>query len=95
MSQSPERKAQAQVRIVNRSGLHARPAAVFHDLANTFQAELKVLKDGLQADGKSLIEILSLGAERGTKVMIRAEGEDAEAAVRALVSLVKSGFGER
>ncbi len=95
MSRPRQRIAEVQVRIRNRSGLHARPAAVFHDLANTFRAEVTVLKDGLRADGKSLIEILSLGAERGAEVMIRAEGEDAEAAVQALVSLIQSGFGEK
>jgi len=95
MSRARQRRAEARVTVRNRSGLHARPAAVFHDLANTFRAEVRVLKDGMQADGKSLIEILSLGAERGAEVMIRAEGEDAEAAVQALASLIQNGFGEK
>ncbi len=90
-----ETRVEARVTIVNTTGLHARPAADLHDLANSFKADIRMVQAELEADGKSLIEILSLGAQQGTEVLIQAEGEDAEAAVQALVALVRNGFGEQ
>jgi len=80
--------------IVNRLGLHARPAAEFVKVANRFQAHILVRKDELEVNGKSIMGMMMLAAECGSALLIRAEGDDAEAAVAALLALVAAGFGE-
>lgn len=85
-----ERTAQ----IVNRLGLHARPAAEFVKLAGRFTAKISVEKDGMTVNGKSIMGVLMLAAEHGSELRIRGEGQDAQAAVDALVSLVNRGFEE-
>jgi phosphocarrier protein len=82
------------VQIVNRLGLHARPAAEFVKLAGRFRAEIRVEKEGLEVDGKSIMGVLMLAAEHGSQLIIRAEGTDAEDALAALVELVDGGFYE-
>jgi phosphocarrier protein len=82
------------VLIVNPLGLHARPAAQFVKLANTFASEIEVLKDGDPVNGKSIMGVMILAAECGSSVTVRASGSDEAAAVAALVELVSSGFGE-
>jgi phosphocarrier protein HPr len=82
------------VRIVNRLGLHARPAAEFVKLAGRYDAEIRVEKEGLEVDGKSIMGVLMLAAEHGSELIIRAEGKDAESALGALVELVDGGFHE-
>lgn len=85
--------------IVNPQGLHARPAMVFAETANQFTSEVKVMRptfteDCCEVDGKSLIQMISLEATAGATLRIRAEGDDADAAVAELAKLVESGFGE-
>lgn len=80
--------------IVNPLGLHARPAAQFVKLANTFASEIEVLKDSVPVNGKSIMGVMILAAECGSHITIRAKGSDEAAAVAALVELVSSGFGE-
>ncbi len=82
------------VMIVNVYGLHARPAAEFVKLANRFRSEILVKKGDLEVNGKSIMGVMMLAAEKGSQLAIRASGEDAEEAVRALVKLVADGFGE-
>ena len=82
------------VEIVNRAGLHARPASELVRLAGGFRSEILLEKDGLEVNGKSIMGVLMLAAECGSKLRIRAEGEDAEAALEALSGLVKKGFEE-
>lgn len=82
------------VEIVNELGLHARPAALFVRQASKFNADIKIVKDGREADGKSILDIMMLTARKGSNISIRAKGEDAEAAVKALSHLVRSGFHE-
>lgn len=82
------------VTIRNRFGLHARPAAELVKLATRFRADVYVRKDELEVNGKSIMGIMMLAAEHGSSVTIRAEGEDAAAAVDALATLVESRFGE-
>jgi phosphocarrier protein HPr len=84
-----------QVQIANRLGLHARAAARFVQTAAGFEAKITAGRDGRVMDGKSILGILLLGASRGTTIEITADGEDEEAAVKALVELVESRFGER
>jgi len=83
-----------EVRIVNRLGMHARPAAEFVKVASRFQARVNVVKDGLSVDGKSIMGVLMLAAERGSTLVISAAGDDAPAAAEALRALVADGFGE-
>jgi phosphocarrier protein HPr len=86
--------AERSVRIGNRYGMHARPAAEFVKLAGTFRADILVRKDELEVNGKSIMGIMMLAAEFGSQIMIRAAGADAPAAVDALVALVERRFGE-
>ena len=82
------------VRIVNKYGLHARPAAEFVKLANKFSAEVWVSKDDVVVSGKSIMGVMMLAAEYDSVITIRSVGEDAERAVDALSQLVSSRFGE-
>ncbi len=82
------------VRIVNSLGLHARPAAAFVKLAGRRQCHILVRKDELEVNGKSIMGMMMLAAECGSDLVIRADGEDAEAAVEELAALVAGGFGE-
>ena len=81
-------------RIVNPLGMHARPAAEFVKLAGRFESEIRVEKQGLEVNGKSIMGVLMLAAERGSELTIRGEGPDASEAVDALAALVGSGFGD-
>jgi phosphocarrier protein len=81
-------------RIVNPLGLHARPAAEFVKTASRFRSEISVKKDEDYVNGKSILGVMTIAAEFGSELTIRAEGDDAEAAVAALVDLVARGFGE-
>lgn len=85
---------EATVRIVNAAGMHARPASEFVKLAATYLSEIRVEKDGLEVNGKSIMGVLMLAAERGSSLTIRAEGDDAPTALEALCGLVDRGFEE-
>lgn len=82
------------VEIVNAAGLHARPASELVKLAGTFRSEVRLEKDGLEVNGKSIMGVLMLAAEKGSQLKIRAEGEDADAALASLRELVARGFAE-
>ena len=82
------------VTVVNQLGMHARAAAKFVHLATKFQARVRVARDRREMDGKSIMGILLLAAARGSVITISADGADEGDAVRALVELVQSGFGE-
>ncbi len=86
--------AERIVAIVNPLGLHARPAAEFVKLASSYQSEITVQKDGMVVNGKSIMGVMTLAAECGSKLTIRAEGKDAEQALVALVALVENGFSQ-
>jgi phosphocarrier protein len=86
--------AERVVEIVNPLGLHARPAAEFVKLASGFAAEIHVEKDGMVVNGKSIMGVMTLAAECGSALTIRAEGGDADAAADALADLVRRGFNE-
>ncbi len=92
MSESSQE--QREVRIVNRAGMHARPAAEFVRLAGSFVAEITVSKDGLEVNGKSIMGVLMLAAEQGSTLRLVAEGKDAPEALDALADLVNRGFEE-
>jgi len=87
-------EAERTVTIVNKHGLHARPAAEFVKLAGKFRADIFVRKDDLEVNGKSIMGMMMLAAECGTAITIRASGVDATAAVDSLAELIAQRFGE-
>jgi phosphocarrier protein HPr len=86
----PERR----VTIVNELGLHARAAAKFVKLAQTFPSAVKVSRDGQQVSGASILGLMMLAAGPGDDIDIATDGADAEAALAALADLVARGFDE-
>lgn len=80
--------------IVNSLGMHARPAAQVVRLAATFKSLIELEHDGQVVNGKSIMGVMTLAAECGANVKVRADGDDAEAAVDALIALIARGFGE-
>ncbi len=74
--------------IVPEAGLHARPAAKFVKEAKSYSSDIVVVKDGMEVSAKSSLRLMTLGAKHGDTVTVRAEGEDEEAAVEALVAIL-------
>ncbi len=83
-----------KVKILNRLGLHARPAALLVRTAGKFRSEIMLLKNGLQVDGKSILGVMMLAAECGSEITIQATGSDSEAAAGAIAALIESKFEE-
>ena len=86
--------AERTVTIVNKVGLHARPAAQIVKLASRFKSDITLSRDDLEVNGKSIMGVMMLAAERGTELLLRADGPDADAALDALAQLIADGFGE-
>jgi len=86
--------AEREFDIRNRLGLHARAAAQLVRLANQFSSEIQVVKDGVEVNGKSIMGVLMLAAPKDTRVLVRASGADAEAALEAIGALIDRKFGE-
>lgn len=86
--------ATRRVVIVNPQGLHARPAHALVTVASRFASDIQLIRDGEVADAKSILSLLTLAAESGAELTIRANGTDAREAVDALESLIANGFGE-
>lgn len=82
------------VTIMNRAGLHTRPAAALVKTAAKFRSEFTICKDGMEINGKSIIGVMTLAAEQGSQLMLRFEGEDEHDAKNAVVSLFERGFDE-
>jgi len=89
-----EGTVQKMVKLVNPQGFHARPAHLFTKLASQYRAHVEILKGNEIINGKSILDLLTLGAVNGTTLCLRAIGDDAQAAVDALSELIESGFGE-
>ena len=83
-------KLRKKIVVKNKLGLHARPAALFVQRANKFDSQITVEKDSERVNGKSIMGILMLGVERGSSIIIEAEGEDAQMAIADLERLVGS-----
>ena len=83
-----------EAQVSNRMGLHARAAARFVHLANTFDSRITVSKGSTRVDGKSILGLLTLAASKGTRLQLVADGEDEQQAVEQLAQLVRSGFDE-
>ena len=75
--------------VANRLGLHARPAAELAKTANRFECLIQIAKDGMWVNAKSILGVMTLAAERGSELLVKAEGADAQAAVDAIVELIK------
>ncbi len=87
-------KCNVTVKILNRVGMHARPAMAFVDMANTFESVVTVRKKSQAVDGKSIMQMMMLAATQGTELELVAEGPDAEKAIKALTDLVNRHFDE-
>ena len=83
------------VLVQNAHGIHARPAAEIVKVAGQFRANITIIRDDLEVNGKSIMGVMMLAAECGATVLIRADGDDADAAVDALAGVIVSKFGER
>lgn len=83
-----------KVVVTNTNGLHARPAFLFVNLCTTFTSEILLTVDGRTSNGKHILDVMSLGAAKDTEILLEITGEDAEAAMQALVALVNGGFEE-
>jgi phosphocarrier protein len=83
-----------ELTIINKQGIHARPAALFVKTANQFSCDILVEKDGETVNGKSLIGLLMLAAGSGSKLKVHAEGADAQAAIGEIEKLIKRKFDE-
>ncbi|MGH7569764.1 MAG: HPr family phosphocarrier protein [Gemmatimonadales bacterium] len=83
-----------EAKVVNPLGMHARPAAAFVKVAGRFKAAVEVRKDELAVNGKSIMGVMMLAAECGSFLVIKTDGEDAEATMEALLALVADGFHE-
>ncbi len=84
-----------QIAIRNKLGLHARAAVKFVNLSNRFVASVKIVKDGSEIDGKSILGILTLAATQGSEITLRVSGKDEEAALKALSDLINNRFDEK
>jgi len=80
--------------IQNRLGIHARPAALFAKTASQYTCDIRVEKDGLDVNGKSIMGIMMLAAAQGNVIQILADGRDEDAAIRALSRIIRDKFGE-
>ena len=83
-----------EVQIENRLGLHARPAAEVVKTAAKFQSDITICRDDLEVNGKSIMGVMMLAAEHGSRITLRADGPDEEQAVDALSELIASKFRE-
>ena len=88
------KEVELKIQIMNELGMHARAATKFVQTANKFGSTITVEKDGQQVNGKSIMGVLMLVAAKGTWITVRAQGDDSDAALAALVALVKDKFGE-
>lgn len=82
------------LKIANKHGLHARPAAHLVKIAGKFASEIKILKDGLEVNGKSIMGVMMLAAEPGSEIIIQIDGSDELNAMEALKELIAQNFYE-
>ena len=84
----------SEVKVINRAGIHTRPAASLVKLASEYKSEIQILRDSFVINAKSIIGVMTLAAEQGSILKIKAEGVDETEAVSAIVKLIQEGFGE-
>ncbi len=83
-----------KLQITNDVGLHARPAALFIQTAQSFQSDIHIKYGDQEGNAKSLLSVLGLGVGKGSEILVEARGEDADQALEALSALVENNFGE-
>ncbi|SEG53948.1 HPr family phosphocarrier protein [Marinobacterium lutimaris] len=83
-----------QLTIINKLGLHARAAAKLINTTGHFSSEIKIVKDGREVDGKSIMAVMMLAASKGTDLIFRISGEDEDAAIEAIETLINNRFDE-
>ncbi len=86
----PERTVQ----VVNEAGIHARPAAEIVKTSARVRAEVTIARDDLEVNAKSIMGVMMLAAECGSTVILKGEGDDAQAAIDAIAAVITAGFGE-
>ncbi len=86
--------AEREVTIVNKLGIHARPAAEIVKTCAKFKSAITIIRDELEVNAKSIMGVMMLAAEQGAKITLRAEGPDEDAALDALAALIAGKFGE-
>ena len=91
---APAQKIEKELTVVNRLGLHARPAAMFVRIASRHRAEIWVSKEGEEVNGKSIMGLMMLAVGQGSTLRIRCDGPDADKAMEELEDLIKAGFNE-
>ncbi len=85
---------EVMVRIINRAGMHTRPASMIVKMAAKYTSEFYIVKDNYQINGKSIIGIMSLAAEHGSELLLRFDGPDENKASEEIVRYFEDGFGE-
>ncbi|HSK28939.1 MAG TPA: HPr family phosphocarrier protein [Candidatus Limnocylindria bacterium] len=87
-------KVVKKLEIKNKLGLHARAAALLVQTVNKFSAQVRLSSDDQTADGRSILGVMTLGAPQGSKILVEAQGDDAEKAMRAIEKLLDNRFNE-
>jgi phosphocarrier protein HPr len=87
--------AERSVQIVNKLGIHARPAAEIVKLAAKFKSSITIVRDDMEVNGKSIMGVMMLAAEHGATIVLRADGADEDEAIEAMAALIAAGFGEK
>ncbi|MBC7897021.1 MAG: HPr family phosphocarrier protein [Cytophagaceae bacterium] len=85
---------ECSVQVTNKNGIHARPAAEIVKLAARYKAQITMAREDLEVNGKSIMGVMMLAAECGSTLTLRADGPDADDAVKALTTLINGRFGE-
>lgn len=83
-----------KVRIINKAGMHTRPASQLVKIAAKYKSDFYIIKDGFQINGKSIIGVMSLAAEEGSELILRFEGSDEKNAAEEIIKFFEDGFGE-
>jgi phosphocarrier protein HPr len=83
------------ITIINRAGLHTRPAAMLVKLAAQYKSDIYLVRDGFHINAKSIIGVMTLAAEQGSTLVLQADGMDEQQAVEAITELFTTGFGEQ
>ena len=86
--------AERSVQVINKAGVHARPAAELVKAASKFKSEITIVRDDLEVNGKSIMGVMMLAAECGSTLTLRASGPDEDAALGAIADLIAAKFGE-
>lgn len=85
---------ETEVTIVNKAGMHTRPASMIVRIAAKFKADFYISKDGFEVNGKSIIGVMTLAAEQGSTLMLKFEGDDEKELSEEMIKFFAEGFGE-